>query len=208
MRRIENETSRQVTFCKRKSGLLKKAHELSVLCDAEVGLMLFSSKGKLSEFSSSSMQRTVERYKSNAKEISLELRAADVNNQLWKQEVDSLAKEIELLETSRKKLLGETLESCSVEELHDLEIQTERSLVKIRGRKKHMLTEQIVRLKEREKMLLDENAELHRQGKTLLNSAVLEDAARDDHASQFWEVETDLHVGWSARIGTQCLLWS
>jgi len=53
MKRIENATSRQVTFSKRRNGLLKKAFELSVLCDAEVALIVFSSRGKLYEFSSS-----------------------------------------------------------------------------------------------------------------------------------------------------------
>lgn len=52
MRRIENDTSRQVTFSKRRNGLLKKAFELSVLCDAEVALIIFSPRGKLYEFSS------------------------------------------------------------------------------------------------------------------------------------------------------------
>ncbi|CAN1162327.1 Agamous-like MADS-box protein FUL-L, partial [Linum perenne] len=45
---------RQVTFSKRKSGLLKKAHEISVLCDAEVALIVFSTKGKLFEYSTDS----------------------------------------------------------------------------------------------------------------------------------------------------------
>ncbi|KAK9266494.1 hypothetical protein L1049_021676 [Liquidambar formosana] len=53
MRRIENATSRQVTFSKRRNGLLKKAFELSVLCDAEVALIIFSPRGKLYEFASS-----------------------------------------------------------------------------------------------------------------------------------------------------------
>lgn len=53
MRRIENPTSRQVTFSKRRNGLLKKAFELSVLCEAEIGLIVFSPRGKLYEFSSS-----------------------------------------------------------------------------------------------------------------------------------------------------------
>ncbi|GFZ06913.1 AGAMOUS-like 14 [Actinidia rufa] len=53
MKRIENTTSRQVTFSKRRGGLLKKAFELSVLCDAEVALIIFSPKGKLYEFSNS-----------------------------------------------------------------------------------------------------------------------------------------------------------
>jgi hypothetical protein len=52
MKRIENATSRQVTFSKRRNGLLKKAYELSVLCDAEVAVIIFSQKGRLYEFSS------------------------------------------------------------------------------------------------------------------------------------------------------------
>lgn len=50
IKRIENTTSRQVTFCKRRNGLLKKAYELSVLCDAEVALIVFSSRGRLYEY--------------------------------------------------------------------------------------------------------------------------------------------------------------
>ncbi|RWW73838.1 hypothetical protein BHE74_00018254, partial [Ensete ventricosum] len=52
LKRIENKINRQVTFSKRRSGLLKKAYELSVLCDAEVALIIFSSRGKLFEFGS------------------------------------------------------------------------------------------------------------------------------------------------------------
>ncbi|KAG8474047.1 hypothetical protein CXB51_033817 [Gossypium anomalum] len=53
IRRIDNSTSRQVTFSKRRNGLLKKARELSILCDAEVGLIIFSSTGKLYDYASS-----------------------------------------------------------------------------------------------------------------------------------------------------------
>lgn len=53
IKRIDNLNSRQVTFSKRRTGLLKKAKELSVLCDAEVAVVIFSSTGKLYEFSSS-----------------------------------------------------------------------------------------------------------------------------------------------------------
>lgn len=53
IKRIDNSTNRQVTFSKRRNGLLKKAKELSILCDAEVGLIIFSSTGKLYDFASS-----------------------------------------------------------------------------------------------------------------------------------------------------------
>ncbi|AAG29217.1 DNA-binding protein, putative [Arabidopsis thaliana] len=54
LKRIENKINRQVTFSKRRTGLLKKAQEISVLCDAEVSLIVFSHKGKLFEYSSES----------------------------------------------------------------------------------------------------------------------------------------------------------
>jgi MADS-box transcription factor, plant len=53
IRRIDNSTSRQVTFSKRRSGLFKKAKELAILCDAEVGLVVFSSTSRLYEYASS-----------------------------------------------------------------------------------------------------------------------------------------------------------
>ena len=39
--RIMNSNQRKVTLCKRKKGLLKKAIELSVLCDLEIFMLVF-----------------------------------------------------------------------------------------------------------------------------------------------------------------------
>ncbi|CAN1794495.1 MADS-box transcription factor 57 [Linum perenne] len=52
MKRIEVKSNRQVTFSKRRKGLIKKAKEISILCDAQVGLIVFSSCGRLYHFSS------------------------------------------------------------------------------------------------------------------------------------------------------------
>ncbi|KAH9315023.1 hypothetical protein KI387_023650, partial [Taxus chinensis] len=63
MKRIENAASRQITFTKRRRGLFKKAQELSVLCDATVGLIVFSSSGKSFEYSScNNMKMLIEKY--------------------------------------------------------------------------------------------------------------------------------------------------
>ncbi|KAK8533774.1 hypothetical protein V6N12_047178 [Hibiscus sabdariffa] len=51
IKRIENDTNRQVTFSKRRSGLIKKAYELSILCDIEIALIMFSPSGRVSHFS-------------------------------------------------------------------------------------------------------------------------------------------------------------
>ena len=51
IKRIENTTNRQVTFSKRRNGLIKKAYELSVLCDIDIALIMFSPSNRLSHFS-------------------------------------------------------------------------------------------------------------------------------------------------------------
>jgi hypothetical protein len=53
IKRIANASARQVTFSKRRKGLFKKAEELSILCAADVALVVFSSTGKLYDYSSS-----------------------------------------------------------------------------------------------------------------------------------------------------------
>nr|ADM72972.1 PISTILLATA-like protein 5 [Platanus x hispanica] len=58
IKRIENLTNRQVTYSKRKNGIIKKARELTVLCDAKVSLIIFSSSGKMSEYHSPSITMT------------------------------------------------------------------------------------------------------------------------------------------------------
>ncbi|XP_066305747.1 MADS-box transcription factor 51-like isoform X1 [Miscanthus floridulus] len=62
LRRIEDRVSRQVRFSKRRAGLFKKAFELSLLCDAEVALLVFSPAGKLYEYASASIEDTYNRY--------------------------------------------------------------------------------------------------------------------------------------------------
>ncbi|KAG9147697.1 hypothetical protein Leryth_014854, partial [Lithospermum erythrorhizon] len=149
MRRIENATSRQVTFSKRRNGLLKKAFELSVLCDAQVGLIIFSPRGKLYEFASSNMQETIERYRRHMKDVQINMPAKDQNMQHLKHEATSLMKKIEFLENSKRKLLGEGLSSCTFEELLEIEKQLDRSVSKVRARKMQVFKEQIEKLKEK-----------------------------------------------------------
>ncbi|CAB4296840.1 unnamed protein product [Prunus armeniaca] len=60
---IENTTNRQVTYSKRRNGLIKKAYELSVLCDVDVALIMFSPSGRLSLFSGNkSIEEILARY--------------------------------------------------------------------------------------------------------------------------------------------------
>lgn len=60
--RIADERNRQVTFTKRKNGLMKKAMELSVLCDCDIALVIFNSNNKLFQYSSSDMDTLLRKY--------------------------------------------------------------------------------------------------------------------------------------------------
>uniref|UniRef100_A0A1I8A6E1 MADS-box domain-containing protein n=1 Tax=Steinernema glaseri TaxID=37863 RepID=A0A1I8A6E1_9BILA len=60
--RIHDERNRQVTFTKRKFGLMKKAYELSVLCDCEIALIIFNSTNKLFQYASTDMDKVLLKY--------------------------------------------------------------------------------------------------------------------------------------------------
>ncbi|OMO93217.1 Transcription factor, MADS-box [Corchorus capsularis] len=46
IKKLENTNGRQATYAKRKHGIMKKANELSILCDIEIILLMFSPTGK------------------------------------------------------------------------------------------------------------------------------------------------------------------
>lgn len=52
----------QVTFTKRKFGLMKKAYELSILCDCEIALIIFNSSNKLFQYASTDMDKILLKY--------------------------------------------------------------------------------------------------------------------------------------------------
>ncbi|XP_077248129.1 agamous-like MADS-box protein MADS3 [Tasmannia lanceolata] len=159
LKRIENKINRQVTFSKRRNGLLKKAYELSVLCDAEVALIIFSSRGKLYEFGSSGMTKTLERYQRccyNPQDPNI----CDHETQGWYQEVSKLKAKYESLQRSQRHLLGEDLGPLSVKELQQLEKQLEIALSQARQRKTQIMIEQMEELRKKERQLGDINKQL------------------------------------------------
>ncbi|KAK3435041.1 hypothetical protein EUGRSUZ_D02427 [Eucalyptus grandis] len=104
------------------------------------------------------MNETIERYHRHTKDTRTGNKSVEENMQHLKDEAANMMKKIELLEDSRRKLLGEGLGSCSIEELQQIEQQLERSVISIRARKTQVFKEQIDKLKEKEKMLTAENA--------------------------------------------------
>ncbi|KAG8093236.1 hypothetical protein GUJ93_ZPchr0012g19947 [Zizania palustris] len=151
LRRIENEVSRQVTFSKRRSGLLKKAHEIAVLCDADVALIVFSGKGKLHDYASpnTSMERILERYdryllsEGNVTEEYPQLEGSMSYDHM------KLRSRIEAVKKSQRNLLGQQLDSLTLREVQQLEHQIDISLRNIRSRKNILLINSISELRQK-----------------------------------------------------------
>nr|BCL01229.1 MADS-box protein FUL [Gentiana triflora] len=158
LRRIENKISRQVTFSKRRNGLLKKAHEISVLCDAEVALIVFSSKGKLFEYSTDSSMESIleryERYSYDEKRINGTESQAKDN---WSMEYPKLVSRIELLQKNIRHYEGEDLNPLNMRELQSLEQQLDTALKKIRTRKSQLMHDSVSELQKKEKALQEQN---------------------------------------------------
>ncbi|XP_042054416.1 truncated transcription factor CAULIFLOWER A-like isoform X1 [Salvia splendens] len=165
LRRIENKINRQVTFSKRRGGLLKKAHEISVLCDAEVALIVFSHKGKLFEYStdSCSMDRILEKYErySFAERQLVSNEPQSPAN--WNLEHSKLKARIELLKRNHRHYMGEDLDSMNLKDIQNLEQQLETALKNIRSRKNQLLFDSISDLQQKEKAIQEQNSMLTKQ---------------------------------------------
>ncbi|CAN1150176.1 Floral homeotic protein AGAMOUS [Linum perenne] len=181
IKRIENTTNRQVTFCKRRNGLLKKAYELSVLCDAEVALIVFSSRGRLYEYANNSVKGTIDRYKKANSDSTNTGSVAEANAQYYQQEAAKLRQQIgNLLNANRKlamfvnnnndggggggggasssrHMLGESLGGLNAKELKNLESKLEKGISRIRSKKNELLFAEIEYMQKREVDLHNNN---------------------------------------------------
>ncbi|CAN1838765.1 Agamous-like MADS-box protein AP1 [Linum perenne] len=164
LKRIENKINRQVTFSKRRAGLHKKAHEISVLCDAEVALIVFSHKGKLFEYATDScMEKILERYERYSY-AERQLVATELDSQgNWLMEYNRLKAKIELLQRNHRHYMGEELDTMSTKELQNLEQQLDTALKNIRTRRNQLMHESITALQRKEKAIQDQNDVLAKQ---------------------------------------------
>ncbi|XP_023001459.1 floral homeotic protein AGAMOUS-like [Cucurbita maxima] len=157
IKRIENTTNRQVTFCKRRNGLLKKAYELSVLCDAEVALIVFSTRGRLYEYANNSVRATISRYKKACSDPYSAGSVSEANTQFYEQESAKLRAEIGNMQNLNRHLLGESISSLSVKDLKSLQVKLEKGISRIRSRKNEVLFAEIEYMHKREIELYNTN---------------------------------------------------
>ncbi|ERM96584.1 hypothetical protein AMTRI_Chr09g16530 [Amborella trichopoda] len=188
IKRIENSTNRQVTFSKRRAGLLKKAHELGILCDAQLGLIIFSSNGKLFEYCThtSSMRQIIDKY--------LQVtgtRIPEYNHQQVYSEIAKMKNDYDKLQASMRQYTGEDLTSLSMSDLHELEQQLEASATKVRTRKEELLLQQLENLRRKERILEEQNNHLRHLIQE--NQAAMENKMADqtmlDQFGGFYQVE-------------------
>ncbi|KAF0911247.1 hypothetical protein E2562_008008 [Oryza meyeriana var. granulata] len=152
-----------VTFSKRRRGLFKKAEELSILCDAEVGLVVFSATGKLFHFASTSMKQIIDRYHSHSKT----LQRSEEPSQLDLHVVDSTCARLKekLAETSLRlrQMRGEELHRLNVEQLQELEKSLESGLGSVLKTKSQKILDEIDGLERKRMQLIEENSRLKEQ---------------------------------------------
>ncbi|CAN1825807.1 Agamous-like MADS-box protein AGL16 [Linum perenne] len=159
IRRIDNSTSRQVTFSKRRSGLLKKAKELGILCDAQVGVIIFSSTSRLYDFSTSSMKSIIERY-NKAKEDHNQTENPASEVKFWQREAAMLKQQLQSLEENHRQMMGEELSGLSIKDLQNLENQLEMSLRGVRMKKGSIIHQENLDLYKKVNTLRKDNTEL------------------------------------------------
>ncbi|KAJ7951487.1 MADS-box transcription factor [Quillaja saponaria] len=136
IKKIENTTNRHATFSKRRNGLLKKVYELSVLCDVDVALIMFSPSGKASLFSwNKSIEQILAQYVKLSKHEHESLKNSDSQLEEIQQEILSYKT---MLEDAMKLLSifeGDPSEITTLSEVEYREHILEETLKKVWMRK-------------------------------------------------------------------------
>ncbi|MED6181374.1 Agamous-like MADS-box protein tm6 [Stylosanthes scabra] len=137
---IENPTNRQVTYSKRRNGIFKKAHELSVLCDAKVSLIMFSKNNKMHEYISPglSTKKVIDQYQKTLGDV-------DLWHSHYEKMLDNLKKLKDINNKLRRQIrnrIGEgnlDMDDLSFQQLRTLEEDMVSAISKIRERKFHVI---------------------------------------------------------------------
>nr|AIU94278.1 DAM6 for dormancy associated MADS-box transcription factor [Prunus pseudocerasus] len=162
IKKIDYLPARQVTFSKRRRGLFKKAAELSVLCESEVAVVIFSATGKLFDYSSSSIEDVIERYKAHTNGVQksnkqfLELQLENENH-------IKLSKELEEKSRQLRQMKGEDLEGLNLDELLKLEQLVEGSLGRVIETKEELIMSEIIALEKKGAELVETNNQLRQR---------------------------------------------
>ncbi|XP_048434760.1 truncated transcription factor CAULIFLOWER A isoform X1 [Pyrus x bretschneideri] len=184
LKRIDDKIRRQVTFSKRRSGLIKKARELSVLCGVEVGLVIFSTKGRLYEFcSGSSFAKLLERYQQhNAEEIAASKNAGGTDKKHNLECSGLRTGASQSLKMIQSDIEAQDIDNLDVPELTKLEEELDAVLRQTRSRKTQLMMETLTALIEQEKQLKEEK--LLMENEIAAKEQQIRDRAADEEPAQ------------------------
>ncbi|XP_021760891.1 floral homeotic protein PMADS 2-like [Chenopodium quinoa] len=137
IKRIENSTNRQVTFSKRRNGIIKKATEITVLCDAKVSVVIFANNGKMHAYHSPST--TLEHILDKYQEFS-GAKLWDAKHENLKNEIDRVKKENDDMRIELRHLNGEDIGSLQYPDLIRLEEALDIGTARVNDRKIEIYT--------------------------------------------------------------------
>ncbi|KZV49755.1 hypothetical protein F511_07306 [Dorcoceras hygrometricum] len=138
IKKIENTTNRQVTFSKRRYGLIKKAYEIAVLCDIDLALIMFSSSGRLSHFSGRKrIEDVIFRYLN----LSDRDRGGTIHNkEEIQKEIHDLRNQLESAEEQLRIFEPESEKFASMAEFQSCEVRLVEALRRVTQRKSFLLS--------------------------------------------------------------------
>ncbi|XP_018455205.1 agamous-like MADS-box protein AGL30 [Raphanus sativus] len=167
IKKLDSINARQATYCKRKNGIMKKAKELSILCDIDVVLLMFSPAGKpslccgkhsigevIAKFAQLAPQERAKRKLDNLEALKKTFMKLDhdVNISEFlersKPTIEVLSEQVRFLQThlseihTRLSYWTEVEKVDSIDDLQQLENSVRQSLYQIRVHKENMLHHQ------------------------------------------------------------------
>ncbi|XP_038886863.1 MADS-box protein SVP-like isoform X2 [Benincasa hispida] len=208
IKKIDNIAARQVAFSKRRKGLFKKAKELAILCDAEIGLLVFSASGKLFDYASSSIQSILERHNSVNSENLPNLNEPSVELQLESNIRAKLNEEVEKKTHELRQMKGEELQGLGMDELKKLEKSLQGALSRVAeimdgrntdlisdiGRKVDLLIEENKRLNQLELETMTEQMQ-NIQGNS--SESIVNNSTSSNPSQDYDSSDTSLKLGYS-----------
>ncbi|KAL0300600.1 UNVERIFIED_CONTAM: Agamous-like MADS-box protein [Sesamum radiatum] len=160
IKKIEKKTSLQVTFSKRRTGLFRKASELSVLCGAEIAILIQSPAGKIFSFGNPSVESVLGRFQTGGS-----LAPPRRNGGIGENRIGECAEEVRRLEgekemeksvkekeKERELWWDEPFESMELDELEEYA----KALEGLRDNVLHRVEEME---KQKQKLIIDDNNE-------------------------------------------------
>ncbi|EYU23358.1 hypothetical protein MIMGU_mgv1a017998mg, partial [Erythranthe guttata] len=167
IKKIANGAARQVTLTKRRKGLFKKAEELSILCDAEIGLLIISSSSitpiHFFTYATTSMKDIIERYKLHSKNLDELEQPSELQQLVRDSNFSEINKEVAERSHQLRRMREEELQGLSIDELHRLEQSMEAGLRRIMEKKEEKIMREINQLQEKMMQLMEGNKLLRRE---------------------------------------------